>query len=230
MRTKIYISILFMAVFSTSSFAAEPLTVRDRIATFLETKVMGKTQEVSAKGKITADGQDFLVDFKATVTWTGLKKTSEGLVFEETRDIKQTNTKMDANGEPLGEAIKNDRIVKLQFAVGEREVTKTLVGLAIVMENSLEEPTGVGFTTMMEISDNDQELFVYQSMTGFVETSFDGKNVTPTSSASSATLALNSDGKLQTDETLKFYKVDINNDFARKEINRFNLTAVEVSR
>ncbi len=83
---------------------------------------------------------------------------------------------------------------------------------------------------MVEISDDGRELYIYESLAGFSESSLDGKNLYPVATASSATLFVNKDGKLQTDETLKFYKVDVNKDFAREEINRFNLSAIELTR
>jgi len=43
-------------------------------------------------------------------------------------------------------------------------------------------------------------------------------------------LSLNAEGKLVANETMKFYKVDVNRDFAREEFNRFDLTAVESSK
>jgi hypothetical protein len=225
------ISSLMLSTFSLSSlsaFAAAPESVTDRVAHFLESNVMDRTQSVKTEGTITTEGADYLVKFEAKITWSGLKKTAQGLIFEERRDILQSNTKIDSEGNATGEPTRSDRVVVRQYAVTERQTTHSLVGLTTVLQNSIEDVTSLGFTTMIEISSDDKELYIYESQAGFSEVSLDGINIQPVSTASSATLSVNKDGKLVTDETLKFYKVDINRDFAREEINRFNLTATEL--
>ncbi|MBF0441934.1 MAG: hypothetical protein HQK54_08530 [Oligoflexales bacterium] len=217
----------FAGLISTGLFAEDQFPVRDRIARFLETSVIGRTQLISAKGSMVIDGQNYSIDFTAKIFRSNLQKTPEGLIFEEQREIRQINTPVDVNGAATGDSFNADRVVVQRYAVTERETTHSLVGLSTTVENSKEDTTGQGNVVMMEISDNDKELYIYESMAGFVERSLDGINIQPVSIATSSTLYLDSKGKLNTDETLKFYKVDVNRDFAREEINRFNLSAVE---
>ncbi|MCX6126517.1 MAG: hypothetical protein NTV34_17420 [Proteobacteria bacterium] len=225
------VAFFLMAALLTASGveAAEPESVRDRVAQFLESNVIGRTQRSTATGTIKSDGQDYLVEFDATITWSNLQRTESGLVFDEQRDVKQSNTKIDAKGARIGDPIKSDRLVTQRYAVAERKTTNSLVGLTTVTQNTQEDSTGLGFVTMIEISADNKEIYVYQSMAGFAEKSLDGKNLYPVSIASSATISLNKEGHVQTDETIKFYKVDINKDFAREEINRFNISAIEIN-
>ncbi len=220
---------LLASVIGTSIYGSESEPLRDRVAQFLESNVIGRTQRSTATGTIKADGHDYLVEFEATITWSNLQRTESGLVFDEQRDVKQSNTKINANGAPIGKPIKSDRLVSHRYAVSERKTTNSLVGLTTVTTNTQDDSTGLGFVTMIELSPDDKELYVYQSMAGFAERSLDGKNLHPVSTASASTFSRNKEGKFQTDETIKFYKVDINKDFAREEINRFNISAFEVN-
>ncbi len=225
---KLVLVVLFIGLGSLS-WGAEDFPVRDGVFQFLDKNVMGKSQKLSAQGTLTSDGSSYLVSFEATIKWEGLQKTPEGLVFDETRIIKQTSTKTDPKGKPIGEAIDTSRTVKLHHALAERDTANLLVGQSTMVENTLEDPTGKGFATMIQLSDDKRELYLYESMTGFVEASLDGKTVIPVATASADTFSLDNNKKLQTAETLKFYKVDVNKDFARTEINRFNLLAIEVT-
>ncbi len=218
---------MLLLLFSASAFAGVEDSVRDRIAQFLTANVMDRTQLVKTEGTMTADGDTYKIEFAATIHWSGLKTTTEGLTFEQRREISQTNTKINAEGVAIGEPEKRDRVTVVRFAVSERETTRTLVGLTTLTESSVDDPTGIGFTTMLDLSADGKELFIYQSQAGFSEASLDGKHIYPVSTAFASTLSLNEAGKLVTDETMKFYKVDINRDFAREEFNRFDLTAVE---
>jgi hypothetical protein len=226
---KLIFSILAFCA-GTSALAQEQASVRDRVARFLAANVMGRAQQVETQGTISSDGQDYQVDFKATIRWSGLETTPEGLIFVERREVKQTNTRIDQQGKPIGEPVHSDRTVTHRYAVSERSTTRSLVGLTTVIENSAEDATGSGSITMIEISDDGKELYIYESMAGFVERSLDGVRVEPVSMATAATMYLDAQGKLNTDQTVKFFKVDVNRDFARQEINRFNLSAVELNR
>ncbi len=225
-----FIAMILSGLVSTAVFANSENPVRDRVAKFLEGNVIGRTQEIATEGTLAVEGETVKVDFKAKITWSGLRLTSDGLVFDEHRDIKQTNTKIDGQGNPIGAPVVTDRQVTHHYAVGERRTTRSLVGLTTVSLDTTDAVTGEGYTTMMDMSEDGKELYIYQSMAGFVERSLDGITDIPVSLATSASLYLDQNGKLILDQTVKFYKVDINNDFAREEINRFNLSATEVSR
>lgn len=221
---------IFAVGVSVSCLGAEQTTVRDRAYTFLEKNVIGRSQKTTLDGTLNSDGVEYAVHFEATVKWDKLKKTEEGLEFDETRDIKQTSTQLDKAGKPVGTPINTDRVVVHHHALAERATVKALMGVTNVTANSLEDPTGKAFVTMAELSPDDKELYLYQSMAGFSEASLDGKNMIPVATASEATLFLDKNGKLHTNETVKFYKVDVNKDFAREELNRFNFSASEISR
>jgi len=214
--------------FGAISLAAEPPSVRDRVFTFLEKNMMGRTQQTALEGTLESDGQKYQVKFSATIKWDKLEKTEEGIIFEETRDIKQTSTKVGGTG-GAADVYNTDRVVVHRYSLSERETAKALGGYAAVTKDTLEDPTGKAFETMVDLSPDNKELYVYQSLVGFAERSLDGKTVIPVADAASATYFLDSKGKLQTNETLKFYKVDVNKDFARQEIHRFNVNAAEVN-
>jgi hypothetical protein len=220
--------LFFCCAFSAYSFAADKASVRDRIADFLQKNVVGRSQTLSTEGTLSSDGATYVVKFEAKISYANLEKTEEGLTFEETRDIKQTNTKLDATGKPTGEPFKTDRTVVHRYSVAERQTVNALVGVTNVVKSTLEDPTGKAFVTMIDLSDDNKQLYIYESMAGFAEASLDGKNVVPVATASDATLFLDANGKLQTNETLKFFKVNVNKEFAREEISRFNLSAAEV--
>lgn len=224
----LFLTLTFVA--GTSALAQEQFPVRDRVAQYLAANVMGRTQQIDTQGTLSSEGVEYRVDFKAKILWSGLESTPEGLVFLERREIKQTNTRLDQQGSPVGEPVISDRVVVHRYAVSERRTTHSLVGLTTVIENTDEDPTGSGFVTMLEISEDGKELYIYESMAGFVERSLDGVRVEPVSMATSATMYLDGEGKLTTDQTVKFFKVDVNRDFARQEINRFNLSAIELKR
>lgn len=215
-------------VFSTSALAAESASLRDRVYTFLDQNVAKRKQKVSVEGTIFEEGEKFLVTFDALVTWGAPEKTEEGLVITETREIKQSNTKLDKDGKPTGETFKTDRTVVHRHALTERKSTASLVGLTTVVSNTLEDPTGKGFISMIELSADGKELYLYESMAAFVETSLDGRNIVPAAAATESTLFLDKGGLLQTNQTLKFYKVNVNKNFEREEVYRFNLHASEV--
>jgi hypothetical protein len=219
--------LVFALGLNTFSFGATAPSVRDRVFDFLQNKVAGRTQVMDTEGTLTSDGAEYLVQFQASINWGGLRKTAEGLVFEETRDIKQSSTKLDAQGKPVGAPVKADRTIVHQYALSERATTGSLVGIATVTKNTLEDPTGQGFVTMIELSADDKELYLYGSTAGFTEASLDGKNIIPVANAFEATLFQDKHGKLQLNETLKFYKVNVNKDFSRDEIHRFTLSASE---
>lgn len=222
--------LLLATCLNTAALADDQTTVRDRVASFLSDYVIGRTQKIDTQGTLEEGGKTYQVDFKATIIWSGLTKTTEGLVFDERREVVQTNTLLDAQGSPVGEPLRQARVVVQRHAVTERRTTGSLVGLTTITENTAEDPTGTGYVTMLEISADGKELYLYQSLAGFVERSLDGVNEQPLALATAATLHLNADGRLITDQTWKFYKVDINRDFARQEIHRFNLTAIETTR
>jgi len=215
---------------SATSVRGDEVPVRDRIYKFLDQKVIGRTQRLSTEGTIAAEGDTYQVKFEADISWSKLEKTEEGLVFEETRDIRQTNTKLDKAGKPTNDTFKTDRVVVHRYSLGERKLTNSLVGVATVVKSTLEDPVGRAFITMVDLSADNKELYIYQSMAGFAEVTLDGRTYLPAASASDATLFIDPKGKLTTHETLKFYKIDINRDFAREEISRFNLTASEVTK
>jgi len=218
----------FALAFGAVAFAADAPSTRDRVFQFLEKNVMGRTQQLATEGTIEAEGATYQVKFSATIKWDKLEKTEEGLTFEETRDIKQSNIKRGAAGK--AEETVTDRVVVFRHALGERETAKALVGVSNMTKNTLEDPTGKASVTMIELSTDDKELYLYQSLAGFGEASLDGKTIIPVANASEATLSLDAQGKLNTNETIKFYKVDVNKDFAREELHRFNLSAVEVKK
>lgn len=223
------ISLILTTLIATNAMASEQKTVRERVAQFFEAKVVGRTQKVSTSGTMTANGENFQIDFSATITWSDLEKTADGFMVSEKRDTKQTSTKLDAQGHTVGKPIATDRTITRRLAVSERQTTNSLVGITTVTLDSGDASTGEGFSTMIEISSDDKEVYIYESLIGFAERSLDGVNFVPVATATAATLYLNEQGKLQTDETVKFYSVDVNHDFTRKEINRFNLSATEVS-
>lgn len=226
-------AMLFWGLMSALGWAVTPEddhVLRDRVATFLQSNVMGRTQQIVTEGTIHSDGKDYRVKFKATVKWDGFRMTQDGFVFEQTREIEQTNTLVNASGQAAGPEVKNDRTVVMQYALTERTTNNSLVGLALMTKNTLEDPTGVGFVAMIELSADGKELYLYESQAGFGESSLDGKNIIPTAAAAEATLYLDEAGKLVINETLKLYKVDVNNEFKREEIDRFNLTGSEVNR
>lgn len=214
----------------TTAYSQAEVSVRDRVATFLTTNVMGRSQLIETQGTMISAGKNFNVDFKATVRWSGLQKTDDGLLFQERREVKQTNIQVDAQGLPISEPVVSERTVVHQYALTERRSTGSLVGLTTVLQNTDEDPTGSGFVTMIEISADQKELYIYESMAGFVERSLDGVNEQPVSIATASTMYLDTNAKLVSDQTIKFYKVDVNKDFAKEEINRFNMTATEISR
>lgn len=220
--------LLFAFVIVPVAWADNQPSVRDRVTQFLGDNVVGRVQKIDSQGTISDGTNTYKVDFKATIHWSGLKTTAEGLVIDERREVVQTNTKLDAQGAAVGESVRHDRVVVQRHAVSERRSTQSLVGLTTVIENSEEDPTGSGFVTMIELSGDGKELYLYQSLAGFVERSLDGILEHPVSMAIAATLRLDGEGKLVTDQTWKFYKVDVNRDFAKQEINRFNLTATEI--
>jgi hypothetical protein len=218
--------ILFSTALGSLCTAAQP-SIGDRAFNFLKMNMMGRVQEVSTEGTLTSEGEEYLVRFEAKIKWDGLTRTPEGLLFNETRDIKQTSTKIDKAGKTVGTPINTDRVVVHHYALGERPATGAMVGVTTVAQSSLEDPTGKAFVTMVQLSDDNKEFYVYQSMAGYAEASLDGKDTIPVSTASEATFSLNKKGKLQTVETLKFYKVELGNGHQRKETNRFNLFAIE---
>lgn len=219
----------FIFALGATAMAAEPqVSVRDRAFQFLDKNMMGRTQQVATEGTLESEGVTYQVKFSATIKWEKLEKTEEGLTFEETRDIKQTSTKP-ATATAPAETIVTDRVVVHRYALAEKQTTKSLVGVATVTKNTLEDPTGKAFITMLELSPDNKEVYLYQSLAGFAEASLDGKTVIAVASASDATFFLDNKGKLQTNETLKFYKVNVNKDFAREEVSRFNLSAFEVN-
>lgn len=220
--------LLLAALVAPTALADAQLPVRDRVAQFLGDNVVGRIQKIDSQGTIVDGANTYQVDFKATIQWSGLKTTAEGLVLDERREVVQTNTKIDAQGAAVGEPMRHERVVVQRHAVSERRTTQSLVGMTTMLENSEEDPTGSGFVTMIELSADGKELYLYQSLAGFVERSLDGITEQPVAMAMAATMRVDGDGKLVTDQTWKFYKVDINHDFARQEINRFNLTATEV--
>ncbi len=215
---------------SLQAFAVEPGVLRDQAIHFLQKNVIGRTQKIATEGTVNSEGQEYQVRFNAILSWRNLRRTAEGLTFDQIRDIQQANTKIDENGKAVGPTVRTDRRVVFHYALAERLTSKSMVGLATMRKNTLEDPTGVGFVTMLEISADNKELYLYESQAGFGETSLDGKNLVPVASASEATLFLDKKGKLETNETLKFYSVDVNKDFARKEIHRFNLSATEITK
>ena len=217
----------FCLLIVSSLALGDNLSLRERAYQFVEKNLVGKTQVLSTEGNVSTDGEEYLVQFNATISWGNLEKTDEGLVFEETRDIKQTNTKLDASGKPTSQIVKTDRVVVHRYAVSERQTTNSLVGITTVTKNTLEDPTGRAFATMIELSPDNKELYLYTSLVGFVENSLDGKNLIPVSFAADATFFVDKSGKLRTNETLKFYKVNVNKDFAKEEVYRFNLSASE---
>ncbi len=219
---------VFAFSMSALSSAVETPSIRDNVFQFLEKNVIGRTQKLATEGTIESDGATLQVKFSATIKWDKLEKTEEGLIFEETREIKQTNIKRDASGKP--EETNTDRVVVLRHALSERETAKALVGISNMTKNTLEDPTGKGSITMIELSTDNKELYFYQSLAGFGEASLDGKTIVPVANASEATFFLDKAGKLTTNETIKFYKVNVNKDFTREEIHRFNISAVEVSK
>lgn len=223
-------SLILASVLSVAAMAADtsPRPIRDRIHGFLDKNVIGRTQKVVTEGTISDEGNQYLVKFEAKISYAGLQKTEEGLTFDETREIKQTNTKLDKNGKSTAEVISTDRTVVHHYAVAERETTQSLVGLITMTKNTLEDPTGKGAIAMMEISADGKELYLYQSMAGFVEASI-GNSFGPVASAADATFFLDASGKLVTQETLKFYKVNVAKDYAREEISRFNVAATQVT-
>ncbi len=183
-----FFAVVVSALVSTSLLANSETPVRDQIAKFLETNVIDKPLKIETHGTMSSGGETVHVDFVATIKWTGLRRTDQGLVFDEQRDIKQTNTRVDAAGNPVGEPIINDRQVIHHYAVGERRTTKSLVGITTVTLNTNEDPTGEGYTTMIDMSSDGKELYVYQSMSGYIERSIDGVNDIPVSLATSATV------------------------------------------
>lgn len=204
-------------------------SLQDRAFQFFQKNVTGRTQQVSTRGTIKSNGAEYLVTFKALIKWENLQKTDNGLVFDQTRDIQQSAVKLD-HGQPSGPVIKTDRVVVFHYALAERATSKSLVGLSTMTKNTLEDPTGKGFVVMVELSDDNKELYLYESEAGFSEGSLDGKSTVPVATASEATLFLDKNGKLEMNETLKFYKVDVNKDFAREEVDRFNLSGTEVTK
>ena len=132
-------------------------SLQDRAFKFLQDNVMGRTQQIVTEGTIKSEGQEYLVKFKAVIKWEGLKKTDNGLVFEQTRDIQQSNTKLE-QGKPVGPAVQKDRVVAFQYALAERATSKSLVGLCTMTKNTLDDPTGKGFVTMVELSDDNKEF------------------------------------------------------------------------
>jgi len=219
---------VFAIAFCSVTFAAEATATRDRVFQFLDKNVIGRTQQVATEGTIESDGATYQAKFSAVIKFDKLEKTEEGLTFEETRDIKQTTTKRNLAGK--AEEAVSDRVVVIRHAVSERETTKSLVGVSTMTKNTLEDPTGKASVTMIELSTDGKELYVYQSQAGFSEASLDGKTIVPVAHATTATMFLDQAGKLNTNETIKFYKVDINKDFAREELHRFNLSMVQVSK
>jgi len=221
--TSIYLAFLL----SLPALAADPGSLRDKVYKFLSNNVMGRAQVIDTEGTLDSEGESYLVRFQATIRWGNLLKTEEGFSFDQLRTIQQSNTKLDKNGKPVGQPVRHDRQVMFHYALGERLTNNSMVGLATMTRNTADDPTGIGFVAMMEISKDDAELYLYESQAGFSEASLDGKSVIPVATASEATLSVNKKGKLELDETLKFYKVDVNKEFAREEFDRFNLNAIE---
>ena len=223
--------VLVLGLFSSTgwSLPSSGLTLRDNVAQFLQSNVMDRTQLLATEGTMKSGDQVYQVKFNALVTWSGLRLTEEGLVFQQSRQIQQSSVPIDANGKPTGPVLNTDRVVVMQYGLTERQTSKSLVGLAVMTKNTQEDPTGVGSVAMIELSDDGKELYLYESQAGFREGSLDGINLVPMSSASEMTLFVDAKGKLQMNDTMKFYKVDLNRDFVREEIERFNLSATEVT-
>jgi len=222
---------LMMLVGTVSALGVEdhtPPSLQDRTINFLMKNVMGRTQLVTTEGTVEHEGAKYAIKFQAHVTWNNLKRTQDGLVFDQVRQIKQSNTTLDASGKPTAKVTRTDRTVIMRYALTERVTTNSLVGVATMVKNTLEDPTGRANTAMIELRRDGQELYLYESQVGFSEASLDGKNISPIATASDATLFIGRGGQLMMYETLKFYKVNVNKDFAREEINRFNLNAVQV--
>lgn len=217
---------LFLAAGLNSYCLAAP-SIGERAFKFLEKNVAGRALKTATKGTLSSDGQDFLVQYESTSKWDKLKRTPEGLTIEETRTIKQSSTLLDKANKPTGAPISTDRVVTFRYSLGERATANSLVGLTQMTANSLEDPTGHGFITMVEMSPDNKELYLYHSTAGFTEASLDGKNTVPVAAATESTFFVDKYGKLQTADTMKFYKVDVNKGFARQELNRFNLSSTE---
>jgi hypothetical protein len=81
---------------------------------------------------------------------------------------------------------------------------------------------------MLELKEDGSELYLYESLAGFAESSLNGRDLIPVASAAESTLFLDPAGKLQTLQTLKFYKVNVNKNLEREEVYRFNLSVSEV--
>lgn len=166
------LSLIIASLLNTAVMASEEPSQLDRINQFLESNVMGRTLLTKAKGTNVVDGQNLLIDFESKTNWSNLAKTEEGIVYQERRDVKQTNTKLDAKGNPIGKPVSNDRIVTRRIAVSERKTTNSLVGVTTTLENTGDMSFGDAFETMIEISSDNKELYVYESLVGFVERSF----------------------------------------------------------
>lgn len=227
MRTSVVLCLMVVAVSAFGFEGASP-TLRDRTVHFLLKNVMGRTQLIKTEGTVEHEGAKYAIQFEAYVTWNNLKKTPDGLIFDQIRQIRQSNTALDKEGKPTAKVTRTDRTVVMRYALTERITTNSLVGVANMVKNTLEDPTGRASTVMIELNANATELYLYESQVGFHEASLDGKTIVPVATASDATLSTARGGQLMMYETLKFYKVDVNKDFNRTELNRFNLSAVQV--
>ncbi len=225
------VSSLLLLVGAVSAMGSEPtarVSLQDRAIHFMKKNVIGRTQLVTTEGTVEHEGAKYAIRFQAYVTWNNLKRTADGLIFDQVRQIQQSNTTLDAKGNPTAKVKRTDRTVIVRYALTERVTSNSLVGVANMVKNTLEDPTGRASTAMIELSPDNKELYLYESQIGFSETSLDGKNLSPVANASDATLSVDRSGRLMMYETLKFYKVNVNKDFAREELNRFNLNAVQV--
>lgn len=157
-----------LALASIALPAVSATTQRDRVASFLEDHLIGKTLVHEAKGLRDRDrvtGENYEYDFARRWAFSNLTQSDRGLSFDALVSIQQTRYALQDG--VRGEGKRMDRQIIVRFEAQESRATGTLFGFAYYMTSAgmALDPTGRAYTLTIGF-EADELVLRYTSIPG----------------------------------------------------------------
>jgi hypothetical protein len=197
--------LLFLFTTLLPAFGTPPENDRTQFIDFFRREVLPKRLLTEVKGK-TEDAQ-YYVNFRRVIAFGNFRTTKNGIIFDFRSMIKQTNTKLDAQGKPTGEIINRDRTVIRRVELALRQSTGKLVGFARTLSDSAEDPTGDATAVSIEMAADGRSMEIHHSTVLYDDGTLDEKTFVPVAIAEVSTLSLES-GRLKMDQKYMGFRVD----------------------
>lgn len=201
------VSWLFVTL-SCASFAAGDYAERDKVYNFIATNLIGKSVGHQHKG--TSKNAKLAWDFKRKISYTNLHKTSEGLIFDEVIEIKQSNQAIDESGNPVaGSApVVEDRTLVIRVSAKQSQSTGKMLGVAQVISNSNPRHDNTGTADFVSVLRLDGDTLILHRQNGLYADHFAAGGKTNAGRSSQESKIRVENGKLVADTKVISFLVD----------------------